>query len=60
MVIFGQSGCIWAKVAVFEQCCCIGAVWLSSGKVVVFGQSGCIWVKVIVFGQMVVFGEKWL
>ena len=28
-VVFGQSGCIWAK-------------WLYSGKVVVFGQSSCI------------------
>ena len=32
MVVFGQSGCIRAKVVVFEQ------KWLYSGKVIVFGQ----------------------
>ena len=39
----GKSGCIWAKVVVFEQ------KWLYSGKcgfirakVVIFGKIGCI------------------
>ena len=35
-VVFGQSGCIRAKVIRFGQ------KWLFSDKVVVFGQSGCI------------------
>ena len=32
VVVFGQSGCIWEKLAVFVQKC------LYSDKVVVFGQ----------------------
>ena len=55
MVVFGQSGCIRAKVVVFWQ------KWLYSkrsdcirAKVVAFGQSGCIRAKVVVLGQ------KWL
>ena len=34
MVVFGQSGCISAKVAVFVQ------KWSYSGKKKVFGQKG--------------------
>ena len=48
-IVFGQSGCIRAKVVLFLQ------KWLYSGKVVVFwffsGRSGCIWAKVVLFGQ---------
>ena len=68
MVVFGQSGCIRAKVAV------IGQNWIYSGKsgfirakVVVFEHGGCIWAKLNEFGQsgciraeVAVFGEKWL
>ena len=56
MDVFGQSGCIQAKVVSFGQ------QWLYSGKVVVLGQkwlnsgkSGCIRVKVDVFAKFVVF-----
>ena len=71
MVLFGQSGCISAKVVVIVQ------KWLYSGKVdvigqsgfnrskgVLFGQSGCISAKVVVIvqkwlysGKVVVFGQ---
>ena len=75
MVVFGQkwlysgkSGCVRAKVVVFEKIVCIPGMWLYSGKVVVFGKkivvirqncpysgkSGCIWAKFFLFGQ------KWL
>ena len=52
MALFGQNGCIRAKVVVFGQ------KWLFSDKsgcfratVVLFGQKGCFWAKVVVFGQ---------
>ena len=52
----GKSGCLRAKVVVFEQ------KMLYSGKVVVigkkwlfFGQSGCTRAKVVVFGQLCLF-----
>ena len=45
MVLFGQIGCIWAKVVLF------GRKWLYLGKMVVFGQIGSIWAKVVLFGQ---------
>ena len=54
MALFGQSGCIPAKVVV------LGQKWLNSvnvvvfWKVAVFGQSGCI------RGKVVVFEQKWL
>ena len=59
MVVFGQSGCIRAKVVVFGQNCCIQAKLLYSGKVVVFEQkwlysakSCCNRTKVVVFWQV--------
>ena len=52
MVVFKQSGLIWAKVVVFGQKLsysgksgCIRAKWLYSGKI------GCFRVKVVVFVQ---------
>ena len=45
MDVIGQSGCIRAKVVVFEQ------KLLYSEKVVVFGYSGCLRAKLVVFGQ---------
>ena len=59
VVVFGQSGSIWANVVVFGKRCCIRARWLNSGRVVLFGQSGCILAKVVVFGKVAVFGQKW-
>ena len=60
VVVFGQSGCIWAKVAVFRQ------KWLYLGKsgfirvkVVVIGQSSCIWQNLLSLGKAVVFRKKW-
>ena len=38
MVVFGQSGCIRAKVVVFGKSGCIWAKWFYLGKMVVFGQ----------------------
>ena len=37
MVEFGQGGRIREKEVVFQQCGCIWAKWLYSGKVVVLG-----------------------
>ena len=65
MVVFGQSGCIRAKVVVFEhnmffscKSCCIRAKWLYLGKsscfrskVVLFVRSRCIRAKVVIFRQ---------
>ena len=45
MVVFGQSGCILAKVLEFGQ------IWLYSGKNVVFGQGCYIRAKVVLFEQ---------
>ena len=52
-VVFGQSGCIRAKVVVFGrgQSGCIRAKVVVSGKVVIIGQS-----VVVLFGQK----AKWL
>ena len=59
--LFGQIGCIWAKVVVFEQ---IGYIW---EKLVVFGQNCCArakWLylekKRLYSGKLVVFGKNWL
>ena len=53
MAVFGQDGCIRAKVVVFGQ------KWLYSDKVVVFGQK---WLYSGKSGSnredLVVFGEK--
>ena len=55
MVVFGQKGCIPAKVAVIEH------KRLYSGKVVVFGQKWFTRVKLVVFGKKEdVFGQGWL
>ena len=48
MVVFGQSGCIRAKVVVFGQ------KWLYLDKLVVFEQ------KLMFSGPMVVLRQKWL
>ena len=54
MVVFGQSGCIWAKIVVLGQSGSIRAI------LVVFEQSGWIWARVVVFGQSCVIRAKWL
>ena len=58
----GISGCIRAKMVVFEQGGCIWAKWLYTGKrvcirgkVVVFGRSGCSRAKVVEFVKFVAF-----
>ena len=45
VVLFGQSGCIRAKVVV------CGQKWLYSVKVVIFGQCSCIWESVLCSGK---------
>ena len=45
VVVFGQNGCIRAKVVV------VGQNWIYSGK------SGSIRAKVVVFGQMLYLGK---
>ena len=47
VVVFGQCGCIRAKVVVFGQICSIRAFLL-------YSDSGFI------RGKVVVFGQKWL
>ena len=44
LVLFGENGCIWAKLAV------VGQNWLYLGNKVLFGQNGCIWAKLVIFG----------
>ena len=57
MVVFGQSGCIRAKVVVFGQTGCIRAeVVLFVQKRVVFGQSSCKLVNYLYLGKM---GSNW-
>ena len=51
VVVFGQNGCIWAKVVVFVQSGCPRAKWLYLGKVVAFRQT------LFYSGKMVVFGH---
>ena len=59
MVLFGQNGCIWAKVVLFGQKLLFGKKWLHLGKsgsiyiciLVALGQNSCNWAKVVVFGQ---------
>ena len=64
MVVFEQSGCIWAKVVVFWQGVCYLAKWLYSGKVDVIGQCGCnrasicIRAKWLYSGNVVVFRQS--
>ena len=49
MVVFGQSGCIRAKIVVIRQ------KWLSSEK------NGCIRAKMVLFrAKVVVLRQKWL
>ena len=60
MDVFDKSCSIWAKVFVFGQSGCVRAKLVVLGKVVVFGkvlvfgQSACNPTKVFLFGQ------KWL
>ena len=63
MVVFGQKGCISAKMTVLEKNRLYSAKWFYSGKVVVFGKSGCIRAKLFVLvksgcirAEMAVFG----
>ena len=52
MALFGQSGCIRAKVVVFEKKMVVfGQKWLFSGKVDLLRLYSCIGAKVVVFGQ---------
>ena len=57
VVVFGQSGCLWAKWFYSGYLVVFGQKWLYSGKVVVFmtkvvslRQYGCFGAKVVVFG----------
>ena len=52
--VFGQGGCIWAKLLYSGKSGCIRGKWLYSGKLIIGGQGGCIREKVVAFGQ------KWL
>ena len=59
--MFGQGGCILAKVVVMDQKWGICAkVGVFGTKVVVFGQSGCIRARWFYSGEVVVLGQKWL
>ena len=54
MVVFGQCGCIRARIVVF------GEKLFYSGKWFYFGKSFCIWAKVVVFGNIGYIPKKWL
>ena len=67
MFVYGQSGCIRAKVVKFRQSGCIRAKMVELmekvdviGKVVVFGQSGIIWIRADVFLHSDSIGAKWM
>ena len=51
MVVFGQNGCILAKLVLIDQS---GCIWQNSciwAEVVVFGQNGCILAKLVLVVQ---------
>ena len=50
-VVFGENGCIRAKMVVFGQSGCV------LEKVIVFLQSGCFRLTVVVFGQKWLYSE---
>ena len=52
--VFGQNGCVRAKLLYSGKSVCIRRKWLYSGKLVECGKSGCIRETVVAFGQ------KWL
>ena len=52
MAVFGQGGCIKAKVVVFGHSGC------NRAKLDVFNQSRCIRAKVVVFGKMWLYCGK--
>ena len=57
--LFGQSGCIRAKLVVFlAKVVVLGQNWLHSGKVVVFGQRLLYSSKVVVFGKTGLYSGK--
>ena len=72
--MFGQSGCVRAKVVVFRQTWLNSGKWLCSGKVVVFGQMWLYsgkgvdlrqkWLHLAKSGciraKVLVFGQKWI
>ena len=64
MVVFGQNGCIRAKVVVFGQSSLISIlvskVVVLVSKVVVFGEKWFYSHKVAVFGQSRSIREKWM
>ena len=64
MAVFGQSGCIWAKVVIIGLGGCNRAKWLYLGKIgfiwanqLYYGKSGCIRANWLYFGKIVVFGQ---
>ena len=66
MVVFGQSGCDFAKVDVFLRSGFSRLKWFHSSKVVIIGQKWLYSGKVVVFrqkwlysGKVVVFMQKW-
>ena len=54
VLVFGQSGCFWAKVGCIRAKMVVFVQkWLSSGR------TGCIWAKWLVFEpKLVVFGQN--
>ena len=56
--MFGQNGCIWAKLIVFYQSGWIYAKCLYLGKWLYFCKIGCTCMgkKWLYFGELVVFG----
>ena len=52
--VFGQGGCIRAKLLYSGKSACIQGKWLYSAKLVIGGQGGCIRAKVVLVRQ------KWL
>ena len=74
MVVFRQSGCIWARWLYLGKSGCSRAKVVVLGQIFAFGQTGCLSGKAVVFGhkrlysgesvcigvKVVVFGQKLL
>ena len=61
VVVFRQSGYIWAGVVAFEQnCLYLGKSGCIRAKMVVFGQKWLYSCTFVYAGKVVVVGQKWL
>ena len=58
--VFGQSGCIWAKIVEIRLNGCIRAKLFFSAKWLYSGISGCIRAMWLYLGKVMVFSQRLL